>query len=84
MMALLLKLKIIESDALLELLDEVEGKVIIWANYVMILEHIVKAVSKEVWRRLYSTILWCYSGRRKTKQYEKFQDPNSKAKILCW
>ncbi len=33
--------------SLLELLEEVEGKVIIWANYVYDIKQIVKAVSKK-------------------------------------
>ena len=42
MTARLLKLKIIELDELINLLDEVEGKVIIWANYI----HDIEAYSK--------------------------------------
>ena len=34
-------------DELLDVLDEIEGKAIIWANYIYDIEHIVKEVKKE-------------------------------------
>ena len=47
MMAQLLILKILEQTELINLLDEVEGKVIIWANYIHDIEALVKTISKE-------------------------------------
>ena len=52
---------------LLNLIEDIDGKVIIWANYVHDIQNIIKAISHEkdeegnlkVWKRLYCHLLWC-------------------------
>ena len=36
-------------NELMDVLEEVEGKVIIWANYIYDIEKIVKAIHKKIW-----------------------------------
>ena len=43
---------------LLDLLEEMEGKVIIWANYVYDIKQIVKTISQEYGERFDRSILW--------------------------
>ena len=43
----------------MDVLEEVEGKVIIWANYIYDIEKIVKCIIKKIWRRVRCRLLWC-------------------------
>ena len=70
-------------SSLLELLEEVEGKVIIWANYVYDINRIVKAISLKYGDDTYCTILWCNTCRTKTKEHRKVSRPRFTSKIFC-
>ena len=64
---------------LLNLLEEVEGKVIIWANYIYDIKNIVKAISDEYGPESIVEYYGNISAEQRQKNIEKFQDPNSKA-----
>ena len=67
---------------LLNLLDEVEGKVIIWANYVHDIQHIVKEISSQFGSDSIVQYYGAIPAEERQKNIEKFQDPNSKAKFF--
>ena len=75
---------------LLNLLEEIEGKVIIWANYVYDIENIVKTISTaldENKKLLYGpdSIVQYYGAiesKKRQGNIEKFQDPKSKARFF--
>ena len=67
---------------LLNLLDEVEGKVIIWANYVHDIQHIVKEISSQFGADSIVQYYGAIPAEERQKNIEKFQDPNSKAKFF--
>lgn len=67
---------------LVNLLEEVEGKVIIWANYVYDIENIVKVISDEFGSDSIVQYYGAISSEQRQKNIEKFQDPNSKAKFF--
>ncbi len=67
---------------LINLLDEVEGKIIIWANYVHDIEHIVKEISKEFGEDSIVQYYGAISAEQRQENIEKFQDPNSKTKFF--
>jgi SNF2 family DNA or RNA helicase len=67
---------------LLNLLDEVEGKVIIWANYVHDIQHIVKEISSQFGADSIVQYYGAIPAEERQKNIEKFQDPNSKTKFF--
>ena len=67
---------------LVELLDEVEGKVIIWANYVYDIENIVKVITDEFGADSIVQYYGAISSEERQENIEKFQDPNSKARFF--
>ena len=67
---------------LINLLDEVEGKVIIWANYVHDIEHIVKTISDEFGDDSIVQYYGAIPAEQRQKNIEKFQDPKSKARFF--
>ena len=68
-------------DELMDLLEEVEGKVIIWANYIHDIEKIVKTIIKEYGEE--SVVdLWCNSSEQRQKNVNEFQDPRSKVRFF--
>jgi len=67
---------------LVELLDEVEGKVIIWANYVYDIENIVKVITDEFGADSIVQYYGAISSEQRQQNIEKFQDPNSKARFF--
>ena len=76
------ELKNNRMDSLLELLDEVEGKVIIWANYVHDVEKIVAKLCDEYGPE---TVVQYYGATpqpQRQKAIKDFQDPNSKVKYF--
>ena len=76
------ELKNIRMDSLLELLDEVEGKVIIWANYVHDVEKIVAKLCDEYGPE---TVVQYYGATpqpQRQKAIKQFQDPKSKVKYF--
>ena len=69
-------------DELIDLLDEVEGKVIIWANYVHDIEGLVKAISKEYGDETVVQYYGATSSDDRAKAIKSFQDPKSKVKYF--
>ena len=77
-------LKIIKNErvtALMDILEEVEGKAIIWAHWRHDIDSIVKAIEKE-----YPGSVMTYYGSTSTEDRAKaikaIQDPNSKVRFL--
>ena len=67
---------------LISLLDEVEGKVIIWANYIHDIEHIVKEIKKEYGDDSIVQYYGAVSSEDRADAIVKFQDPNSKVRFF--
>ena len=67
---------------LVNLLDEVEGKVIIWANYIHDIEHIVKEISNQFGADSIVQYYGAIPAEQRQENIEKFQDPNSKARFF--
>ena len=68
--------------SLLELLEEVEGKVIIWANYVYDIKQIVKAISKKYGESSIVQYYGAIPAETRQKNIERFQDPDSDARFF--
>ena len=69
-------------NSLLELLEEVEGKVIIWANYVYDIKQIVKAIAKKYGENSIVQYYGAVAADVRQKNIEQFQDPNSSARFF--
>ena len=67
---------------LLDVLDEVEGKVIIWANYVYDIRQIVKAISKKHGEDSIVQYYGAIPADVRQKNIEKFQDPKSDSRFF--
>ena len=67
---------------LINLLDEVEGKVIIWANYVYDIENLVKVISDEFGADSIVQYYGAIPAEQRQQNIEKFQDPNSKTRFF--
>tara|TARA_R100000231_G_scaffold6431_2_gene9529 strand:+ start:552 stop:1985 length:1434 start_codon:yes stop_codon:yes gene_type:complete len=67
---------------LINLLDEVEGKVIIWANYVYDIENIVKTIQKEFGDNSIVQYYGAIPAEQRQKNIEKFQDPKSSVRFF--
>ena len=67
---------------LLSLLEEVEGKVIIWANYIYDIENIVKNISEEYGADSIVQYYGAINSQDRADAIEKFQDPNSNARFF--
>jgi len=67
---------------LLNLLEEIEGKVIIWANYVYDIEHIVKTIGKEYGADSIVQYYGAIESKKRQGNIEKFQDPKSKVRFF--
>ena len=67
---------------LLSLLEEVEGKVIIWANYIYDIENIVKNISEEYGADSIVQYYGAISSQDRADAIEKFQDTNSNARFF--
>ncbi len=68
--------------SLIELLEEVEGKVIIWANYVYDIKQIVAAISKKYGEDSIVQYYGAVDAETRQKNIEKFQDPDSPARFF--
>ena len=76
------KIKNNRMKELLGLLEEVEGKVIIWANYIYDIENLVETIS-EVYGN--DSVVQYYGAVKSEDRQEaitKFQDPDSKARFF--
>ena len=69
-------------SSLIELLEEVEGKVIIWANYVYDIKQIVKAISKKFGEDSIVQYYGAIPADVRQKNIENFQDPKSDARFF--
>ena len=67
---------------LVNLLDEVEGKVIIWANYVYDIENIVKTIQKEFGDDSIVQYYGAIPAEQRQKNIEKFQDSDSSVRFF--
>ena len=67
---------------LVNLLEEVEGKVIIWANYVYDIENIVKVISDEFGEDSIVQYYGAIPAEQRQENIKKFQDPDSKARFF--
>jgi SNF2 family DNA or RNA helicase len=67
---------------LLELLEEMEGKVIIWANYVYDIENIVKTIGQEYGDDSIVQYYGAVASKKRQENIEKFQDPKSKVRFF--
>ena len=67
---------------LLSLLEEVEGKVIIWANYIYDIENIVKTIGEEYGEDSIVQYYGATKSQDRQKAIEKFQDLNSKVRFF--
>jgi SNF2 family DNA or RNA helicase len=76
------KLKNNRLNELLDVLEEVEGKVIIWANYIYDIEAIVEAVSKKFGNESIVQYYGAISSDERQKTIDRFQDKESNARFF--
>ena len=69
-------------NALLEVLEETEGKAIIWANYVYDIKQIVSAISKKYGTDSIVQYYGAIPAEHRQTNIEKFQDPDSPARFF--
>ena len=67
---------------LMDVMDEMEGKVIIWANYIHDIEEIVKTVKKEHGDNSIVQYYGAISSDDRQKAIKEFQDPKSPVKYF--
>ena len=76
------KLKNKRIDELMNLLEEVEGKVIIWGNYIYDIENLVEAVTKKYGAEAVVQYYGATSAQDRAKAIKEFQDPDSKVRFF--
>ena len=69
-------------NSLMELLEETEGKVIIWANYVYDIKRIVAALTKKYGEESVVQYYGAIQAEKRQKYIETFQDPESDARFF--
>jgi len=69
-------------EELMDVLDEVEGKAIIWANYIYDIEQIVSAIKKQYGDDSVVQYYGAISSDDRQKGITKFQDPNSPVRFF--
>ena len=69
-------------DELIDVIDEMEGKVIIWANYVHDIEQITKELEKEYGEGCVAQYYGQVSSEDRQKAIKDFQNPKSKVKYF--
>ena len=67
---------------LLDLLEEMEGKVIIWANYIYDIEQIVKTIGQEYGEDSIVQYYGAIESKKRQTNIENFQDPKSKVRFF--
>ena len=78
-------IKEIKNDrlsSLLEILDEVEDKAVIWAHYRHDIASIIKAVEKKFGKESFVTYYGDTSTEDRKKAIKEIQDPNSKVRFI--
>ena len=76
------ELKSNRINSLMELLEEVDGKVIIWANYIYDIKKIVAAIGKKYGEDSIVQYYGAIPSEMRQKYIETFQDPESKVKLF--
>jgi SNF2 family DNA or RNA helicase len=76
------ELKSNRISSLMELLEEVNGKVIIWANYVYDIKQIVAAIGKKYGEDSIVQYYGAIPSEMRQKYIETFQNPESKARFF--
>ena len=76
------KLKNNRLDELLDLLDEIEGKAIIWANYVHDIEEITTAIKKKYGENSIVQYYGAIDSKTRQDGINKFQNVNSPVKFF--
>jgi SNF2 family DNA or RNA helicase len=71
------ELKSNRLDELMDVLEEVEGKAIIWANYIYDIEHIVAEIKKKYGDDSVVQYYGAIASDQRQTNIEKFQDPKS-------
>ena len=69
-------------EELMSILDETEGKAIIWANYIYDIERIVEAIKKEYGDDSVVQYYGAIDTDTRQKSIEKFQDPRSPVRFF--
>jgi SNF2 family DNA or RNA helicase len=69
-------------NALIEVLEETEGKAIIWANYVYDIKQIVSAISKKYGQDSIVQYYGAIPAEHRQTNIEKFQDPKSPVRFF--
>ena len=69
-------------EELMDVLDETEGKAIIWANYVYDIENIVKTIKAQYGEESVVQYYGAIPADVRQKNIERFQDMNSKARFF--
>jgi SNF2 family DNA or RNA helicase len=69
-------------NELLDVLDEIEGKAIIWANYVYDIKQIVSHINKKYGEGSIVQYYGAVDSETRQKNIEKFQDPKSNVKFF--
>ena len=67
---------------LMDLLDEIEGKVVIWAHFQRDVNRIIEAINKEYGPDSFVDYYGLTPQEDRQKNIKKFQDPNSKVKFF--
>ena len=71
------ELKSNRLNELMDVLDEVEGKAIIWANYIYDVEHIVAEIKKKYGNDSVVQYYGAIKSEQRQSNIDKFQDPRS-------
>jgi len=69
-------------EELLDVLDEIEGKAIIWANYIYDIEHIVSVIKKKHGENSVVQYYGAVSSDKRQEAIQKFQDTKSAARFF--
>ena len=69
-------------EELIDVMDEMEGKVIIWANYIYDIENIVKTIGEEYGEDSIVQYYGATKSQDRQKAIENFQDLNSKVRFF--
>ena len=78
----IVELKNKRLNELMDILEEVEGKAIIWANYIYDVEAIVKEIQKKYGPNSVVQYYGAVEAEKRQKNIEAFQDPNSSVKFF--
>ena len=71
-----------KTEELMNIIDETDSKVIIWANYIYDIEHIVKILKKEYGEDSVVQYYGAIDAEKRQKNIVQFQDPNSPVRFF--